>query len=148
MRDSGGEQSQRIQALALNRFFRGATAFRDIAQDNGVADLVTYSVGLHIFCAMLDYQRHDVEVDESIRWIENFEVARDWPATSGQRMPVQTTHPLIELLANGVFGVQSEKLAGAIVHVGDFAAGIGDDDAFLNRVKNSFEESFFLRQSQ
>src|SRR5438552_19031608 len=99
MRDAGSEQSQGIQALAFNRFFGGAAAFRDIAQDNSVANLVPCSIGLYIFCAMLDHQGHDVEVDESVRWIKNFEIARDRPAASGQRMPVQTTHPLVKPLA-------------------------------------------------
>src|SRR6266404_666352 len=98
MRDSGGEQSQRIHALALNCFFGGATAFRDIAQDNGIANLVTRPIDLHIFCSMLDHQLNDVEVDETIRWIENFKIARHRSATPGQRMPIQTTHALIELL--------------------------------------------------
>src|SRR5438105_15097352 len=114
MRDSGGEQSQGIQALAFNCFLGGATAFRDIAQNNGVANLVARSVPLHIFCPMLDDQRHDVEVDETIRWIKNFEIARHWPATSGEGVPIQSAHPLIELLANGIFGVQPEKFAGGI----------------------------------
>src|SRR5438874_5086780 len=148
MRDSGREQSQGIEALTLNCFFGGATAFRDIAQDNGVADLVTCPVRLHIYCSMLDYQRNDVEVEETIRRIENFEIARDRPAASGQRMPIQTTHPLVELLADRVLGVQSEKFTGALVHVSDFAAGIGHNDPFLDGVEDGFEESFFLRQSQ
>src|SRR5436305_15341802 len=97
---------------------------------------------------MLDYQRNDVEVDEPIRWIENFEIARHRSAASGQRMPIQTTHPLIELFADRVFGVQPEKFTGAIIHISDFAAGIGDNNPFLDRVEDRLEKSFFLRQSQ
>ena len=54
----------------------------------------------------------------------------------------------IELLADRVLGVQSEKFTGALVHVSDFAAGIGHNDPFLDGVEDGFEESFFLRQSQ
>src|SRR5438067_1319050 len=95
-----------------------------------------------------DGQRNDVEVDETIRRVENFEIARDWPTASSQRMPIQTTYPLVELLADRILGVQSEKLTGAVVHVSDFAAGIGDNDSFLDRIEDGFEKSFFLRQSQ
>src|SRR4029079_13788616 len=40
MGDTGGEQGERVQSLALDRFFRCASALGNVAHDNGVADLL------------------------------------------------------------------------------------------------------------
>ena len=54
VRYAGGEQGERIQSLALDRFLRCAPALGDVAQDDGVADLLAVAavVGRGIFISV------------------------------------------------------------------------------------------------
>ena len=130
MGDTGGEQGERVQSLALNRFFRCPPALSDVAHDNGVADLlrcrrdcrspvrtgrtVTGGVGYRRI-SRLDDEGHDVKVDEPISRIKNFQVAGDRTAAVGQRVPIETPHSFVELFADRIFARESKKLAGRVV---------------------------------
>src|SRR5438874_3376300 len=132
MGDTSGEQRERVESLALDRFFRCASALGDVAHDNGVTDLLRsrcrhgrcpglffrialaaqtavsdYSYGVF---ARLDHQRHAVKVDEPISRIKNFHVARDRTAAVSQRVPIETPHAFVELFADGIFAGESKKL--------------------------------------
>src|SRR5690242_11022966 len=97
MGDASGEQRERVQSLALDRFFRCASALGNVAHDNGVTDLLrsrcsrgrcprlltrfsrpalsartAVSERGYRSIARLDHQRHAVKVDEPISGIKNF----------------------------------------------------------------------------
>src|SRR5438552_639937 len=99
--NSGGQQSERIQSLRLERLLGGAAAFCDIAQDHGVTDLLARPVWLIriglVHLATLNNQRHDVKVDESIGRIKNLHIAADRSAALGEGVPIETAHPFFEL---------------------------------------------------
>src|SRR5713226_3310514 len=94
VRHAGGEQGERVYALGLERLLRRAPALGDVAQNHRVTNLLACSrarrsrrsrdivPGYRI--AVLDHQRHDVEINKPVRWIENFHVAADWPSALRQ----------------------------------------------------------------
>ena len=49
----------------------------------------------------------------------------------------------IELLA-----IEPEEFAGGIVQISDPAVGVGDDDPFLDGIKNRLQETFFLGEAK
>ena len=65
-----------------------------------------------------------------------------------ERFPIKPAHSFIEALADGIIILQPKELAGRFVEIGDAALRIGDDDVFLDGVKNGFEKTFLLRQAQ
>ena len=106
MSHAGGQQGESVQAFRLERLLGGTPAFGDIAQDHGVADLLAgrcarpFQNGCIGGLAPLHDQRHHIKINEAIGRIENFHVATDGPAALGERTPIETAHPLIELFAD------------------------------------------------
>src|SRR5438034_9840385 len=120
VRNTGGEQRERMQSLRLNDLLCGAPTLGDIAQDHGVANLFavvgggdpircfterghvsTYGVsgsGHGPSLAVFDHQRHDIKIDETICRIKNFHVATDRPAALSMRLPIETADVLVEPL--------------------------------------------------
>src|ERR1700736_1642838 len=106
MGHTGGEQGERIQALALNGLLRAAPALRDITQNHGVSDLLCGNVNLIVVRAPLDDQRHDIKIYDATGRIKNFDVPADRSAALGERFPIQPANAFIEPLADGIITFQ------------------------------------------
>ena len=98
--------------------------------------------------APLDDQRHDIEIDEAVRRIENFHVAAERGVGLRKRFPIEPPHLFVERFADRVFAVEPEDFAGGVIQIGDAAFRIGHDDPFLDGVENRLEKTFFLREAE
>ena len=154
MSHASRQKSQRIESLGLQRLLGGTAAFRDIAQDHRETDMfdrrrcAIAAISTLVRFTRFDDQRDDVEIDEAVGRIEDFHVATERPAALSERAPVQASNAFAQLFADGIGPIQAEQFTGGIVQVSDSTARIGDDDSFLDGVKNGFEKAFLLGQAQ
>src|SRR5260370_14327048 len=109
VRDAGSKQSERVEPLRFERLLRASPALGDVAQDDRVTDalprdvhpLLAMAVGVVLVRTYLtlDHQRHDVEINETIRWIKNLHVPAHRAFTARKRFPIKPTNALIQALA-------------------------------------------------
>ena len=50
--------------------------------------------------------------------------------------------------ADRVVAIETKDFAGGVVQIGDSAAGIGDDDSFLDGIENRLEKTLLLREAK
>src|SRR5437764_8922727 len=85
--NSGGEQSQSVQSLGLDRLLLGAPTFSNVAQNNRVSDPLACSRGRGprrigdsvpgCRILTLNHERDTIKINESVSGIENLHVAAD-----------------------------------------------------------------------
>jgi hypothetical protein len=135
--DACGEHGEGIQALAFELLLGAFPCLGDIADEHDKA---------HGGILVLD--GGDVEVQEAVFGIKDLHVAADDGAGCHHAVPVQAANALGEALADDGIFFHAEELAGGTVHIGDLAFGIEEDDAFLKRLEDLFQEAFFTQQLQ
>src|SRR6266436_10405164 len=97
---------------------------------------------------MLYHQGHHVKIDEAILRIKNFHVMTDWSAAFRKRFPIETADTFVEAFADYIAPLQPKQSASCLVQIRDPAFGISHDDAFLDGIENSLQETFLLGQAQ
>ena len=139
MSDAGSEEGEGVEFFRLHFLFRFFARASDIADEHDVAEVSFTFFG----------DRGEVEVEEAVFGIEDFEVAADGAAVGlHEGGPVDAANDFIEGLALGFVWGGSEEAATGVVDEVDAAAGVEEEDAFLEGFKDFLEEAFFSNEAR
>ena len=90
----------------------------------------------------------EVEVEEAVVGVEDFEVAADGLAAGAdEAFPIEAADEGVEVAADGGFLIESEESAGGAVDEGDGAVGVEEEDAFLEGLEDAFEEALLAEEA-
>ena len=88
----------------------------------------------------------EVEIQQAVLGVENLDVPRDRLIGCAQGDILDAAYLRRDFLSQRVRGIEPEELAGGVVQEHDLAVRIEDDEAFLQRLEDIFQEALFLDQ--
>ena len=140
VRHTRRQQHQRVQPLRLQRLRHVLALAGYIAQNNDGTWLLRPHHG----------QRHHIERHETALRIDDLDLAPDEPRPllliePHHARPIQPTQITPDRLPGNLFAFQPEQLRRRVIRIGNAPFAIKHDDAFLNRMKNRFEQPLLLR---
>lgn len=141
MSNARREQSEGVEFFTFDRFGRLTAGLGDVPDEHHVSQLLDFSI-------QWLGDGGEVEVEEAIVGVEDFEVAVDRLATrTDEAFPIESPNEAVELAAHRSFRIEAKESAGRAVEKGNGAVRVEEEDSFLKRFEDLFQKPFLAQQA-